>query len=211
MTADRLTPAVLAEDLRNLADGPFDAATVDLLVQAADVCEAASEIEREPRVESSRAHSAEPLSLDALTERIESALEVACKHVELYDVGEDGEHRLYQPDPDDDRLMSPLARITRCLRSAGLLNEYDDGDGNSGGEFGVVVGGAAVKAARARLGLSVRDLAELADVAPMTVQRAEKGLPIRPSSQRALDSVLAERPRLHPPNPTPDEKYTPTA
>jgi transcriptional regulator with XRE-family HTH domain len=43
-----------------------------------------------------------------------------------------------------------------------------------------------LRSARVARGWSIRDMAEKADVAPMTVQRVEKGQPIRPDSWRGI-------------------------
>lgn len=48
-----------------------------------------------------------------------------------------------------------------------------------------------LRAARSARGWSIRDMAEKAAVAPMTVQRVEKGLPIRPESWRGVARAFA--------------------
>lgn len=114
-----LTPAVLAADLRALADGPFDAATVRMLERAADLIDpgvgAVSDTETPTGSHEPAAVGVSPRSLDDLTGSVEAALDLAALQVDVWETDARGE-RLH---------TSPLVRLVRCLRSAGLLDEGD--------------------------------------------------------------------------------------
>lgn len=71
--------------------------------------------------------TAEPLlSLEELTEAVETACDVAAIEVEIHelDLGRDGWQRSGK--------VSPLRRLVKCLRSSGLLDERRDGQKTQG-------------------------------------------------------------------------------
>lgn len=61
----------------------------------------------------------EPVDLDTLIGWVELALESSAIEVDVYETDQAGARAGRSPDP--------MRRLTRCLRSAGLLDEYDDG------------------------------------------------------------------------------------
>lgn len=97
-----LTRAVLADDLRNLAEtGGLDRAMVRVLYQAADALE---------DLTAGAAVAGQPVDLDTFVGWVEATLDSSAISVTVH------EH---------DGTVSPLLRLVRCLRAGGLLDEGD--------------------------------------------------------------------------------------
>lgn len=60
----------------------------------------------------------EPVDLDTLIGWVEQALESSAIEVDVWETDQAGSRAALS--------VEPLRRLTRCLRSAGLLDEYDD-------------------------------------------------------------------------------------
>ncbi len=95
------TPAVLAEDLRALADGPFDRLTTEVLLNAADALDPDEAPENTP----AKIPAARP-SYEDIADAIQDALDSG----------------LYELNLTQDGRPAELWQLARCLDKAGLID-----------------------------------------------------------------------------------------